>query len=69
MHRIRIASLCSEKAVGQRRSKCIVPPHVRQSTSETATAIATSDRQLEQCRIEASQEMVVTTTTLKLRIS
>jgi hypothetical protein len=46
----------------------MVPPHVLQSTSDTATAVATSDWHLEQARIDASQEMVVTTTTLTLHV-
>jgi hypothetical protein len=47
----------------------MVPPHVRQSTSDTAAAFPTSAWQLEHRRIDASQEIVVTTTTLTLRIS
>jgi hypothetical protein len=47
----------------------MVPPHRRQSTSDTATAVTTSTWQLEQRKIAASQEIVVTTTTLTLQIS
>jgi len=47
----------------------MVPPHNRQSTSDTAAAVATSAWQLEQRKIAASHEIVVTTTTLTLRIS
>jgi hypothetical protein len=56
-------------AASQRRSNCMVPPHVRQSTSERAEAFPISVWQLEQRRIDASQEIVVTTTTLTLRLS
>jgi hypothetical protein len=47
----------------------MVPPHVRQLMSDTAEAFPTSVWQLEHRRIEASQEIVVTTKTLKLRRS
>lgn len=69
MQRIRMLSLCSEKPISQRRSNTMLPSHSRQATSDTAAAVATSAWQLAQRRIEASQEIVVTTTTLKLRIS
>ena len=68
MHLIKTASRWSEMAASQRRSNTMLPSHSRQATSDTAAAVATSAWQLEQRRIEASQEIVVTTTTLTLRI-
>ena len=66
IRRLSLWSLWSEKTVSQRWSNCIVPPHNRQSTSATAEAVATATWQLEQRKIAASQEIVVTTTTLTL---
>jgi hypothetical protein len=68
MHRISMLSLWSEKPASQRRAKCMTPSQRRQSTPSTTEAVAISVRQLEQRRIAASQEIVVTTTTLTLWI-
>ena len=69
IQRIKIASRWSEKPVSQCRSNDIVSPHNRQSTLDTAEAeaVAISAWQLEQRRIAASHEIVVTTTTRTLR--
>jgi hypothetical protein len=70
MQRIKIPPRSSEKPAPQRRSSNMTAPHVRQSPPAAAELIATSVVwQLEQRSITASQEIVVTTTTLTLWIS
>lgn len=67
---MRMLSLRSAKLLVQLRSGTIAAPHVHvPGVTVAAETIATSFRQLEQHRIIASQEIVVTTTALTLRIS
>ena len=46
-----------------------MPPQIGHATLESADAFPTSPWQLEQRKIDASQEIVVTTMTLTLRAS
>lgn len=68
MQRIKSASLRSAKLRLQLRATIIGAPHVHVPGVAVVDAIVTSTSQREQRKIVASQEIVVTTTALALRV-